>query len=497
MGIIQQQTIKGTFYSYLGVFIGFLSVYLLQPNVLTPEQVGLIGLLSSFPILFAQFSVLGFNATARIFPYFRDEKTHDHGYLGLACLISIIGFALFVVLAILFKDQIVQPETSGNALFDQYFWYLIPLTFFTVFFNVFELYIRMLYDTTTGRILREFTQRVFVLIALLLLLFSVLDFEDFMWAWLLANIIPTGILMYRLHKRNQLSFQIHIKFLTPAIRKQLIQLSIFGILTGASPFIIINVDKYMINKAFGLADTGIYTLAIAFATIINLPARSLYSIAYTVIAQAWKDNNMESIASVYRKSCISQIISTLFLFTLIWVNIDNIYHVLPPAYASGRYVIFFVGLGYLIDASTGVNGVILSTSKYYKYDSFFNFALIAIIIGANLIFIPLYGITGAAIASALTFFIFNLARYLFILFVFKFQPFNYNTPLVLLTGVVTYYLVHFIPSLPNFIADGIMRTGLVTVLFGGTVYYSKFSQDINNLIDSSLVKVKKVIGMDN
>lgn len=494
MGIIQQQTIKGTFYSYLGVFIGFLSVYLLQPNVLSPEQVGLIGLLGSFPILFAQFSVLGFNATARIFPYFRDEKTHDHGYLGLACLISMIGFTTFMVLVILFKDQIVQQKNSGSNLFDQYFWYLIPLTFFTLFFNVFELYARMLYDTTTGRILREFTKRVFVLIALLLLLVSVLDFAYFMWAWLFANIIPTGILMYRLYRRNQLSFRIHFKFLTPAIRKQLIQLSVFGILTGASPFIIENADKYMINEAFGLRNTGIYTLAFTFATIINLPARSLYSIAYTVIAQAWKDNDMAGIASIYRKSCISQIISTLFLFTLIWVNIENIYHVLPPEYASGRYVIFFVGLGYLIDASTGVNGVILSTSKYYKYDSFFNFSLIAITIGANLIFIPLYGITGAAIASALTFFIFNLARYLFILFVFKLQPFNYNTPLVLLTGLTTYYLVNLIPALPNFIADGIMRTGLVTVLYGGTVYYAKFSQDINNLIDSSISKVRTVIG---
>ncbi|WP_069659636.1 polysaccharide biosynthesis C-terminal domain-containing protein [Arcticibacter eurypsychrophilus] len=496
MGIIQQQTLKGTFYSYLGVLIGFLSVYLLQPKVLSPEQVGLIGLLGLFPILFAQFSVLGFNATARIFPYFRDGKTHDHGYLGLACLISIVGFAIFMVLVALFKDEIVQQKTSGSNLFDQYFWYLIPLTFFTLFFNVFELYARMLYDTTTGRILTEFAKRLFVLIALLLLLFSILDFAYFMWAWLLANIIPTGILMYRLHQRNQLSFRVDFKFLTPVIRKQMIQLSVFGILTGASPFIIANADMYMINKAFGLRNTGIYSLAFAFATIISLPARSLYSIAYTVIAQAWKDNDMAGIASVYRKSCISQIISTLFLFTLIWVNIENIYHVLPPEYAAGRYVIFFVGLGYLIDASTGVNGVILSTSKYYKYDSFFNFSLIAITIGANLIFIPLYGITGAAIASALTFFIFNLARYLFILFVFKLQPFNYNTPLVLLTGVVTYYLVHFIPALPNFIADGIMRTGLVTVLFGGTVYYSKFSQDINNLIDSSLLKVKNIIGMN-
>ena len=38
MGIIQQQTLKGTFYSYLGVLIGFFSVYLIQPHVLSRNK---------------------------------------------------------------------------------------------------------------------------------------------------------------------------------------------------------------------------------------------------------------------------------------------------------------------------------------------------------------------------------------------------------------------------------------------------------------------------
>ncbi|MCD0487545.1 oligosaccharide flippase family protein [Pedobacter sp. MC2016-14] len=484
MGIIQQQTIKGTFYSYMGVLIGFLSVSLVQPHVLSPEQVGLIGLLTSFSMLFAQLSLLGFNATARIFPYFRDSKNADNGYLGLACRVSLVGFALFCIAAYLFKDQIVQQKHSGSRLFTTYYWYLIPLTFFTLLFNILELYSRLLYDTTTSRILREFTKRIFILIALLLLLFSSVSFEVFMWVWLLSNILPTGIIAYRLYSRGQLSFQINVKFINGPIQKQLVQLSFFGILTGASPIIIDNIDKYMINEKFGLANTGIYTLAFAFATIISLPARSLYSIAYTVIAEAWKNDDRKEISTVYQKSCISQLISTLFLFLLIWGNIHNIYAVLPPEYASGKYVIFFIGLGYLIDSSTGVNGVILATSRFYKYDSFFNVALIGVTIAANLIFIPLYGITGAAIASAITLFTFNFARYLFILLLFKMQPYTYKTPLAIIMSVLAYFIVNAIPPMANFIIDSILRFGLITLLFGGAVYYLRLSEDINGLINN-------------
>lgn len=488
MGIIQQQTLKGTFYSYLGVLIGFLSIYLIQPHVLTLEQFGLLGVLTPFSILFAQISILGFNATARIFPYFRDEKNQHNGYLGLACLVGLIGFVLFCIAAYFFKDLIVQEKHSENSLFSKYYWQLIPLTFFTLFFNIFELYSRMLYDTVAGKILREFTKRIFILIALLLLFFPFVTFEIFMWLWLLSSIIPTGMIAYRLYKRKQLSFRLNLKFIDKPLRKQIIHLCGFGILTGASPFIIENVDKYMIIEKFGLSTTGIYTLAFAFASIISLPARSLHGIAYAVIAEAWKNRNMQEIKSVYRKSCITQLVTTLFLFLLIWVNIDNIYAILPPEYAEGQYVIFFVGLAYLIDASTGVNGVILATSKFYKYESFFNVALIGITIAANLIFIPLYGITGAAIASAMTYLIFNLARFLFILFLFKMQPFSLKTLLAIICGAAAYLLTNLLPTLPSFILDGMMRTTILTLLFVGAAYSLKLSDDINGLLNKTIGK---------
>lgn len=488
MGIIQQQTLKGTFYSYLGVLIGFFSVYLIQPHVLSTEQVGLLGILTPYSVLFAQLCILGFNATARIFPYFRDDKNHHNGYLGLACLIGLIGFVLFCIIAYFLKDLIIQQKHSGNTLLSTYYWQLIPLTFFTLFFNILELYSRMLYDTVAGKILREFTKRILIVFALLLLFFPFVSFKIFMWLWLLSSIVPTVMIALRLYKRNQLSFRLHLKFIDKPLKRQIIHLCVFGILTGTSPFIIENVDKYMIIEEYGLSTTGIYTLAFSFATIISLPARSLYSIAYTVIAEAWKNENMEEIRSVYRKSCISQLVTTLFLFLLIWTNIHNIYAILPAEYAEGQYVIFFIGLAYLIDASTGVNGVIIATSRFYKYDSFFNVALIGVTIAANLIFIPLYGITGAAIASAISLFIFNFTRYLFILFLFKMQPFTYRTPLTVATGLVVYFIVSIIPPLGNFIADGLFRAISVTLLFGGTVYYLRLSEDINGVINSTLSK---------
>ena len=483
MGIIQQQTIKDTFYSYLGVAIGFITIYYFQTHALSKEQVGLITILTPFSIFFSQFAILGFNGTARYFPYFRDERQNHHGYLALACLVSLLGFMLFTAFAFIFKAEIIGQKNDPSGLFAQYFWYLIPLTFFTLFFNVFDLYARMLYDTITGRVLREFTKRLLILLAILLIFFRLVSFPIFMILWLLANIIPTFLMLAKLSAANNFSLKTDFAFINRKMARDLLTICFFAILTGSAPIIIESLDKYMVNEKFGLAETGIYGIAAYFGTVITLHSRALYSIAYTVVSESWKSGDLQNIRNIYRKSCINQLIAAMFIFLVVWVNVDNIFKVLPAGYAAGRYVIFFIGLGYVIDSATGINGVILTSSKHYKYDSFFNLGLIAITITLNLLLIPIYGITGAAIAAAVTLLIFNLFRYLFILIVYRMQPFTIKSLYAILIAAAGYFICQkLIPAQQNFILDSLIRAVFITVFYGGSVYLFNLSEDINTYI---------------
>ena len=158
----------------------------------------------------------------------------------------------------------------------------------------------------------------------------------------------------------------------------------------------------------------------------------------------------------------------------------------------GLYFVFFVGLGYFIDSATGINLVILATSKYFRYEALFNLLLVPVIIILNLVLIPKYGITGSAIASAVTYFIFNLFRYIFIWVKFKMQPFNFKCLLALATGVLVYYLsLWIIPHIQNYILDTVLRTAFITALYLPAVYFLKLSEDINGIIDSLVLKLKR------
>jgi O-antigen/teichoic acid export membrane protein len=487
MGIIQQQTIKGSLYSYLGIMVGFVSFYLIQPHAISEEEIGLTAILTNYSLMFAQFAMLGFNGTNRYFPYFRNEEKKHHGYLFLSCVVAAIGIVVFVVLAWLFKEQIISQKAQKTLLFSQYYWYLVPLTLATLFFNVFNLYARMLYNVITGTILNEFVKRSLVLIPLLLIFFKLIDFKMFMILWLVANIIPTLLMVLNLVKNNQFHLKPDLAFLDKDMVKKLVNISLFAILTGYSPLIIQNLDTYFVNKIYGLGNAGVYNIAFYFATIISVPTRSLYSIAFTIVAEAWKNNDMAKIGELYKKSCINQLISSLFLFILIWANQDHIFYLLPPVYSAGKYVLFFIGIGYIIDSATGINSILIGTSKYYRYDSFFYVLLVGVTIVSNIVLIPIYGITGAALAYAITIGIFNLGRYLFILFVFKMQPFGIKNLLTILLGLAVYFVVNWcLPSNMNWVLNGFLRCALITVLFGSGVYFSQLSEDINRVIDKYL-----------
>ena len=81
MGIIIKQSIKGSIWSYIGVAIGFVTTSYLYTEYLTPEIVGLLGLLAAYTALSGQFFLFGIQGvTSRLFPYFRDSQKGHNGF---------------------------------------------------------------------------------------------------------------------------------------------------------------------------------------------------------------------------------------------------------------------------------------------------------------------------------------------------------------------------------------------------------------------------------
>ena len=133
--------------------------------------------------------------------------------------------------------------------------------------------------------------------------------------------------------------------------------------------------------------------------------------------------------------------------------------------APFKNVFLFLALGKLIDMGFSTNNHILIYSKYFRYNLFFVLLLALLNLVLNYVFIQIYGLIGAAMASAISLAIFNLLKYVFIYIKLKFSPFTHETLKLLLIFFSLFLIVGFIPSLMMNCIDLFIKGIVISLLF--------------------------------
>ena len=487
MGIIINQSVKGTIYTYVGVVLGFLTTGILLQLIFSTEQVGLLKIIVAYATLVAQFGTLGFSGVAiRLFPFFKDPKSGHHGFLSMTLLAGLCGFMITLLLFLIFRNWFIGFSMEKSALLVGYLNYLLVLIFFQIFFILLDGYYTALLNSVHGTFLREVFQRILIIIGIGLFYWKLIDFHQFVVFYIASMSVPTIFIVLTLIVEKQFTLRTDFAFLKRPLVNAVGLMALFSILNGFSVLIIQTVDTIMVNGMIGLDATGIYTVCFFFGIIVSLPSRSILKITNIVSADSWKNNDLNNIRTIYEKSCITLFIIGLIMFLGLWANIDNVFHILRPEYLPGKWVIFFIGLGSLIDMSTGANSSILGSSKYYKVQTVFLLVLVVLLVITNFLLIPVLGITGAALGGAVSLTILNLLRFLFLYYKYGLQPFNFKFIKVAAIGIVAYLITMLLPVLPNFILDIFVRSTILTVLFCLPVYLLKISPDINEKVDEAL-----------
>ncbi|MBN2638801.1 MAG: lipopolysaccharide biosynthesis protein [Bacteroidales bacterium] len=491
MGVVLKQSVKGTIFTYLGVVFGFITTGFLLPRLFSTEQVGLLKILVAYSLLFAQLGTLGLNGvTTRLFPYFHDPKKGHHGFVIILLITGILGFILTSGFFFLLKPILFTSIANKSFLLSDNLDKLFVLIFFSLFFSLFDSYYSALYNSTRGTFLKEVLQRVLIIISIGVYFLNWINFNVFLWLYVSVLSLPTIVIVISLILEKHLPLKSDWKFITRPLLVSIVTVSLFNILNSFSSILIQNVDAIMVNSFLGLKATGIYSIAFFFGILVSMPSRAIVKISNIVAANAWKDNDMKTIKDLYYKSCLNLFIIGTLLFVGLWANIDNVFRILPDQYVAGKWVIFFIGIGSLIDMTTGVNSSILGNSAYYKVQTLFMLILSVFVVVTNYIFIPIYGLTGAAMASALSLTIVNILRYLYLFYKFHLQPFSLRFIVVIFLGLVSYFISTLIPSNSNYIIDILVRGSTIVLIYMVPVYFFKVSHDITEKINDFFGKIK-------
>ncbi|RMG77650.1 MAG: lipopolysaccharide biosynthesis protein, partial [Bacteroidetes bacterium] len=126
---------------------------------------------------------------------------------------------------------------------------------------------------------------------------------------------------------------------------------------------------------------------------------------------------------------------------------------------------------------------------YYRIDVIFSILLAVFTISSNLIFIKIYGIEGAALASLLSFFVYNLLKMWFVKYKFGLLPFNKNTVAAVfsLCGI---FFIGYLLRFPNW--NWIIVATAKVIIIGGlyllSIWFLPISEDLKNSVKKLMRK---------
>ncbi|MDG4715596.1 oligosaccharide flippase family protein [Winogradskyella marincola] len=476
MGIVLNQSFKNTVSTYAGFGIGAINTLFLYTNFLTDKYYGLVAFLLSAANIMMPFMAFGVhNAIIKYYSTFK-TKNSINSFLTLMLFLPFVFIIPAFFIGLFSYEGISNLLSNENNIAGNYLWHIFVLAIAMAYFEIFFAWSKVQLKTVFGNLMKEIFHRVATMMLLFLVYLDWLSAEQFIIALVVVYVVRMLIMKFYAYS---VRFP-KLRFETVTGFSSILKYALLMIVAGSVAMLILDIDKFMIGLMLeNIEQVAYYSVAIFIATVIAVPQRSMHQIMMPLTAKYLNDKDMSSLEDLYKRSSISLLVVSGFIFLLIILNINELYKILPEEFTGGLFVVLIVSLAKLYDNSLGNNNAILFNSDYYKMVLFFGVLLAVLAIVLNFIFIPIYGIEGSAFATFLAIMVYNTIKIVFVRQKLNMQPFSISTfkTVVLLTLITLAMYFWEFPFHP--IINIALKSGVILIVYFWLVLKLNISEDIS------------------
>lgn len=268
-------------------------------------------------------------------------------------------------------------------------------------------------------------------------------------------------------------------------------------LTGMTFLFISKTDIVLLGYYMSPKDIGIYNAALTIAGMLLFVGASFGWIFLPVISKYFAKEQLDEVESLFKSSSkwMFLIVLPIFLFIILFSK-DIITLLFGFEYAGGSLALTILAFGISMNMLTGLTGSMLVAGGHTKYN------LLAEVIGGvtnislNIALIPIYGITGAAIGTSVSYFTRNFSSLTFLYKTSKIHPFKRNYINIVIAGIIVLIVTNLIKiQIYRFL---IWQVGLIflgIVLFAMYIILILFSGCIDKNDKFILKAVRRKIGL--
>jgi O-antigen/teichoic acid export membrane protein len=446
--------VKGGGITFIGLIVIAASqfgvrVFLAQG--LGKEHFGLFFAVFTFLAFLNIFSHLGLNrAVTRFVSKFRVEGKPDRAKSSILSSLSVVAGVSFLISAVviglssfLASSYFGLPDVAVPILI------ILSVWFFFMSFHKFLLAVSQgfkdFFTRTLGEIVRDLTPLIGVVV---LIIFFELNLTSVATFYLLGSILSISLLYILLRRRHPKVVVKASGSVSKSLSRKMLAFGMPLVISGVAVSVIGRTDTLMLTGLRSLGDVGLYQAARLTKPVLMYFGTSLAIPLFPMVSELWAKKDKRTLRktlSLMTKFSFILIVPIALIFlafpeTIIRIFLGSEYLAAANAMRILTVAAIFWVIGIIFEAFLSGIGKTTLVFKSIGTAAIFN-------IVANLLLIPPYGATGAALATGMSFLI------TFVLF-FYYSRRNIKFPLPLLPwakigagGVLTLLLIFSLKSI--------------------------------------------------
>lgn len=490
MGIIKRQASKSTITSLVGVIVSASSAIFIIPTI--PKEIyGMVSIVIGIASLLLPITLLGLNSSLLRFSEtidkLNDKELFFRKLYKIQTLTSIVICSFFFLLS----EKFFETFYPGSAMDKNAGLCISILIFLMGQFTMLSAYATTKYRLNVTRIAELVFQKAGIPLLLFVSVITLLPID---------YILPGILILYFFRAFSLWFFRLKTKPKNisnspkSSSKISLWPYSVFALFAVLIHQATIDIDTLMVGSLISVGEAGVYKYAFFIGMIVDLPRLNLVALLFPLISKYQAKNDRKGIDSVYKRSSNLLYILGSFFLILIIPNLDDFFDLIPNGeiFKHAKLVIVFISLSKLFNMAMGVNFEIIASSKNYVVIIFINLLTLGVVILSNNLLIPIYGISGAALATLAVWLTYNIFAFIYLKIAFDYSPFSKTT--LKITGLLIVFigLFYFIPVNTPYSMVNISVRSTFSVLFLFVCFKLSLSMDFNSQCINAL-KLLKII----
>ena len=487
MGIVLKQSATNTLMTFIGFTIGAVNALFMYTHFLGEDYYGLTAFLLSTANIVMPLMAFGIQNTLVKFYATHDSDDDKSRFLNFVLVLPLMVILPLFIIVFGFYSPLAALVSQENPIIYDFAWIVPVIGLFMGYFEIFYAWVKVHLKSVFGNFIKEVLLRICISLLLFAVYFNWITKVQFVYSLVFvyaAMMLLMAVIAFSVRKP-----QFHLKF--PKAKKEIVVYSSFIIFSSSIAMLLLDIDKFMIGQYIPLKEAAYYSVAIFIALTISVPMRAMHQITHPITTDLMAKNKHDELNDLYKKTSITLQVVGGFIMVCILANIHEVYALLPEKYSGGIGVVFIISLSKFFDLMLGNNNSIIFNSNYYRTVLGLGLGLVIATISLNMYFIPNFGIQGAAFATLISIGLYSLAKFLFVVLKMDLFPFTKKTMVSLVIIGITFglfYYIHF-PFHP-FISI-VLKSFFISVFYWTINYKLTISKDINEVVQSLLLKFKK------